>query len=91
MFKILIMEKVIWKFFTPILDDVNHRYKSWEHCYNAFDNKNESNNNLSLNLGFYFILIILIIKNFGQAILKKTKNKVHPSFNIPIIRNFIRS
>ena len=53
MFKILIMEKVIWKFFTPILDDVNHRYKSWEHCYNAFDNKNESNNNLSLNLGFY--------------------------------------
>ena len=47
------MEKTIQKFIEPTVNDLNHRYKSWEHCYNAFGNKNESTDVLALHLGFY--------------------------------------
>ncbi len=48
-----IMENTIRKYIDPIKEDKNHRYKSWEHCYNAFGNKNESNDVLALHLSFY--------------------------------------
>lgn len=48
------MEKTIKKFIDPTVNDRNHRYKSWEHCYNAFGNKKEmSDDVLALHLGFY--------------------------------------
>ncbi len=47
------MEKTIQRFIEPTVKDLNHRYKSWEHCYNAFDNKDESTDILALHLGFY--------------------------------------
>ena len=47
------MENTIRKYIDPIIEDENHRYKSWEHCYNAFGNKNELPDVLALHLGFY--------------------------------------
>jgi hypothetical protein len=45
-----IVETVL-KFHTDSLID-NHRYKSWEHCFNAFGNSSDIDY-LSLNLAFY--------------------------------------
>lgn len=48
------MLPVISKFYNQILEDKDgHRYRSWEHCYNAFGNSNLSTENLSLHLAFY--------------------------------------
>ncbi len=47
------MEKTIQKFIVPTVNDLNHRYKSWEHCYSAFGNKKELPDVLALHLGFY--------------------------------------
>ena len=47
------MEKTIQRFIEPTVKDLNHRYKSWEHCYNAFVNRDESTDILALHLGFY--------------------------------------
>jgi len=33
--------------------NVNHRYKSWNHCFAAFGNSTLNKTELSLNLGFY--------------------------------------
>ena len=47
------MKKTIERFINHTLNDNNHRFKSWEHCYFAFGNKNESTDILALHLGFY--------------------------------------
>lgn len=47
------MNQIIKKFINPTLKDYNHRFKSWEHCYLAFSNRNESCDTLALHLGFY--------------------------------------
>lgn len=56
------IEKVINKFYNNIIDSTsNHRYKSWEHCFNAFNNifnqhdilEDADLDFLSLHLGFY--------------------------------------
>ncbi len=46
------MEETVQKFIDLTLHDPYHRYKSWEHCYTAYGNKNESTT-------------LLIIKNNG--------------------------
>lgn len=46
------MINIIKKYIYPIVEDSNHRYKSWEHCYNTFDSSNDIDY-LSLNLSFY--------------------------------------
>lgn len=47
------MKEVIEKYLGSTLSDQNHRYKSWEHCYNAFNNPHDSVNYLALQLAFY--------------------------------------
>jgi hypothetical protein len=47
------MRSIVEKFIGSTIVDSNHRYKSWEHCYKAFSNKNETNELLALHLGFY--------------------------------------
>lgn len=45
-------KKLIQDFHKSIKEDKQHRYKSWEHCYKAFQTTN-NNELLSLHLGFY--------------------------------------
>ena len=47
------MKEVIEKYISSNLQDTNNRYKSWEHCYQAFGKRTESNDLLALHLGFY--------------------------------------
>ena len=54
------MKNTILKFYKEIHNDNNHRYRSWEHCYNYFfkdGDKILNNSNIlelgSLHLGFY--------------------------------------
>lgn len=47
------MKEVIKKYLEPVINDPNHRYKSWENCFTAFENPNNSTDYLSLHLGFY--------------------------------------
>ena len=42
----------VLRFYNEILEDKCHRYKSWEHCFSAFQTITD-NNLLSLHLGFY--------------------------------------
>lgn len=46
------IKNLIIGFHDSIEKDKSHRYKSWEHCYKAFQNTND-NELLSLHLGFY--------------------------------------
>lgn len=47
------MKEFIEKYLEPVKSDENHRFKSWEHCYKAFNNEFESEDLLALNLAFY--------------------------------------
>lgn len=47
------MKEIIEQYLMPTFNDQNHRYKSWEHCYNAFSNFSDSQDYLTLNLAFY--------------------------------------
>lgn len=40
------------KFYNDLIKDKNHRYKSWEHCFNAFQTSSDLDY-LSLHLAFY--------------------------------------
>ncbi|MBB5219881.1 hypothetical protein HNP77_002270 [Treponema rectale] len=59
--KVLTEERIrnsIQKFYSSIQNDENARYKSWEHCYKIFEDKQGKNDSdtidlLSLNLAFY--------------------------------------
>lgn len=49
------VERLVVDFHSLLLADVNHRYKSWEHCYSFFKTE-EANNNIDiscLHLSFY--------------------------------------
>ena len=47
------IENIVMEFYDKIIDDKNHRFKSWEHCYNYF-NKNSIEIDLAcLHLSFY--------------------------------------
>ena len=46
------MIDTVLKYIHPAIDDNNHRFKSWEHCYKAFL-ENNNHDNLALNLAFY--------------------------------------
>lgn len=39
--------------YIKALDEPNHRYRSWEHCYEAFGNYENSIDSLTLHLAFY--------------------------------------
>lgn len=44
----------IKNFYNQLQEDQDgHRYKSWEHCFNAFGNHNQNIDILSLHLAFY--------------------------------------
>lgn len=45
-------EYIVMKFYKRLLKDDQHRYKSWEYCYRAF-NKEKDTKTLALHLGFY--------------------------------------
>ena len=49
------MENNIMSFFEQLINDKNHRYKSWEHCYLYFSkDKSEIDKNIAcLHLSFY--------------------------------------
>ena len=47
------MKELIEKYLEPLKSDENHRFKSWEHCYKAFNNEFESEDFLALHLAFY--------------------------------------
>ncbi len=48
------MKSEIEEFYNQLLEDKDgHRYRSWEHCFNAFNNTDLPNDILSLHLGFY--------------------------------------
>lgn len=44
--------QLVYYFHKEIEQEKHHRYKSWEHCFLAFQEKNDKNT-LSLHLGFY--------------------------------------
>lgn len=46
------MRSKVSKFVKEIENDNNHRYTSWEHCYEAFQ-KNNNRETLSIHLAFY--------------------------------------
>lgn len=49
-----IMDKgTVEEYLQKMVDDPNHRFKSWEHCYNAFEDKKKSDDELALHLAFY--------------------------------------
>ena len=50
--KMIFDKEIIYKFYSMIKTDKNHRYKSWEHCYQQFINDHDVDR-LSLNLAFY--------------------------------------
>ena len=45
--------KDIVKEYIAKCNEKNHRYLSWEHCYDAFGNSNNSIDYLALHLAFY--------------------------------------
>ncbi len=47
------MLEIIKQFVNPTTIDLNHRFKSWEHCFIAFNNEQKDIDSLSLNLAFY--------------------------------------
>ncbi len=47
------MKKTVEKFLESRDKDLFHRYKSWEHCYEAFGNKDNTDDILALHLAFY--------------------------------------
>ncbi len=48
------MLETISDFYNQILSDPDgHRYRSWEHCFGAFEDFDKSTDSLSLHLGFY--------------------------------------
>jgi len=48
------MLPVIQSFYSQTLNDAEgHRYRSWEHCYKAFNNPRSTDDYLNLHLAFY--------------------------------------
>ena len=47
------MKELIEKYLEPTLTSKNHRYKSWEHCFQAFSNSDDKVDYLALQLAFY--------------------------------------
>lgn len=41
------------KYLSNMVQDSNHRFKSWEHCYGAFNNLDNPTDYLALHLAFY--------------------------------------
>lgn len=49
-----IMDKgAVEEYMQKMIDDSNHRFKSWEHCYYAFGDDNKTIDELALHLAFY--------------------------------------
>ena len=49
-----IMDKgAVEEYIQKMIDDSNHRFKSWEHCYYAFGDDNKTIDELALHLAFY--------------------------------------
>jgi hypothetical protein len=47
------MKELIEKYLEPTFSDKNHRYKSWEHCFQVFSNPDDKIDYLALQLAFY--------------------------------------
>ncbi|RLA07636.1 MAG: hypothetical protein DRQ51_05440 [Gammaproteobacteria bacterium] len=45
--------KTVTSFYCTLIENENHRYKSWEHCYHYFSNNNIDIDVASLHLAFY--------------------------------------
>ena len=64
-FPILDIEKSsVEKYLSNMVQDSNHRFKSWEYCYTAFGNL-DSVDYLSLHLAFY---LAVVVEYFGKII-----------------------
>lgn len=49
-----ILEKeIVKKYLDNMKVDSNHRFKSWEHCYKAFEDQTKKDDELALHLAFY--------------------------------------
>lgn len=44
---------IVEKYLDKMNRDPNHRFKSWEHCYKAFENQTKKDDELALHLAFY--------------------------------------
>lgn len=47
------MVNTVLRFYKNIFADENHRYKSWEHCFNYFNSTNINTDQGALHLAFY--------------------------------------
>nr|DAK02229.1 MAG TPA: hypothetical protein [Caudoviricetes sp.] len=69
-FPILDIEKSsVEKYLSNMVQDSNHRFKSWEYCYTAFGNL-DSVDYLSLHLAFYLASwgMYIVVEYFGKII-----------------------
>ena len=49
-----VMEKgIVDKYLDKMKVDPNHRFKSWDHCYKAFEDQTKKDDELALHLAFY--------------------------------------
>lgn len=59
------------KYLSNMVQDSNHRFKSWEYCYGAFNNLDNPTNYLALHLAFYLAsweCIEVVAEYFGKII-----------------------
>ena len=47
------IEATVFRYLMPLLEDSQHRFASWIHCYDAFGDENLDNNQKALHLAFY--------------------------------------
>ena len=69
-FPILDIDKSsVEKYLSNMVQDSNHRFKSWEYCYTAFGNL-DSVDYLSLHLAFYLASwgMYIVVEYFGKII-----------------------
>lgn len=50
---LIMQDGIVEMYIAKMSDDPNHRFKSWEHCYNAFSGDAKSPDELALHLAFY--------------------------------------
>ena len=59
------------KYLSNMVQDSNHRFKSWEYCHGAFNNLDNPTDHLALHLAFYLAswgCIEVVAEYFGKII-----------------------
>ena len=77
------IEKTVMGFYEKIIDDKNHRFKSWEHCYNYFNGDSIEIDLACLHLGFYLASWGMLRNSF----LLKKDYKIHEN----AVREIVKS